>query len=171
MSYRSYRSVRYRYWYSTETTGVSGIRIKLCTGTDSTCTHVPNFPKCPVPVLTSYWTYRSSMDVVPIFPRCPAPLWKSVPVSMSYGTYRSVRYRYWRRTELSEVSDTSMEVVPNLPKCPVAALSAVRINGMTRYVPKKPFFVCFSEGTLQTKNWSKIRKKHKRSPLELKGDM
>ena len=76
MSYRTYRSVRYRYWCCTEVTEVSG------TGID-----VPSLPKSPVPVWTSV----------------PVP---AVPVSMSYRTYRSVRYRYWCRTELTEVSGT-----------------------------------------------------------------
>ena len=40
----------------------------------------------------------TGMDVVPNLPKCP------VPVSTSYRTYRSARYRYWRCTELSEVS-------------------------------------------------------------------
>ena len=65
MSYRTYRSVRYRYWCCTELTEVSGTGIDV----------VPNLPKCPVPVLKSV----------------PVP---AVPVSMSYRTYRSVRYRY-----------------------------------------------------------------------------
>ena len=99
------------------------------------------------------WWYR--VNVVPNLPKYP------VPASMLYrnryqfgyrGPYRYRRYRYRCRTGGSKASGTGIDVVPNLPKCPVAALSAVRINGMTRYVPKKPFFVCFSEGTLQTKN-------------------
>ena len=60
MSYRTYRSVRYRYAslyryrryrypYRTELTQVSG------TGVDV----VPNLPKCQVPALVSYRTYRS----------------------------------------------------------------------------------------------------------------
>ena len=40
-------------------------------------------------------------------------------VWMSYRRYRSVRYRYGCRTELTEVSGTSMDIVPKLPKCPV----------------------------------------------------
>ena len=119
MSYRIYRSVRYRYWCRTEVTEVSGTGIDV----------VPNLPKCPVPVLMSYRTYRSvryrywccteitevsgtgmkvctgtggtGIHVVPNLPTCP------VPVLMSYRTYRSVWYRYWCRTELTEVSGTS----------------------------------------------------------------
>ena len=44
-SYRTYRSVRYRYGL----TEVSGTGIDV----------VPNLPKCPVPVLKVYRTYRS----------------------------------------------------------------------------------------------------------------
>ena len=42
----------------------------------------------PVPVWMSYQTYK----------KCP------LPVLMSYRTYRCVRYQYWCRTELTEVS-------------------------------------------------------------------
>ena len=68
MLHRTYRSVRYRYWCCTELTEVSG------TGIDA----VPNFPKCPVPVL------------------------------MSDRTYRSVWYRYWfaEVTEVSGTTNT-----------------------------------------------------------------
>ena len=115
--YRTYRSVRYRYW-CTELTEVSGTGIDV----------VPKLPKRPVPVLILYRTYRrvryrcwccteltevsgTGIDVVPNLPKCPVPVWTSVPVptvlvSMSYRTYRSVRYRYWCRTELTEVSGT-----------------------------------------------------------------
>ena len=62
----------------------------------------------------------SGMDVVPNLPKCP------VPVLTSYRTYRSVRYRYWRCVELADVSDTGtkictvtagtgIDVMPNLP--------------------------------------------------------
>ena len=47
---------------------------------------------------------------VPNLPKCP------VPVSMSYPTYRSVRNRYGRRTERTEVPGTGIDVVPNVPK-------------------------------------------------------
>ena len=40
------------------------------------------------------------IHVVPNLPKC------AVPVLMSYRTYRSVRYRYECRTELTEVSGT-----------------------------------------------------------------
>ena len=116
MSYRTYRggidvvpnlpSVRHRYWWCTELTEVSG------TGIDA----VPNLPKCPVPV----WKF------VPV---------SAVPVSMSYRTYRSVWYRYWRRTELTEVSGTGIDVVPNLPKYPVPVIPAVYTAGMPQYLP------------------------------------
>ena len=64
---------------------------------------VPNLPKCPVPVINSV----------------PAP---AVPVSISYRTYRSVRYRYGCLPELTEVSGTDIDVIPNLPKRPVPVL-------------------------------------------------
>ena len=106
MSYRSYRRVRYRYWRRTEVTEVPG------TGIDA----VPNLTKCPVPVWKSV----------------PVP---AVPVSISYRSYRNVRYRYWRRTEVTEVSGTGIDVVPSLPKCPVPVIPAVYTGGMPRYVP------------------------------------
>ena len=104
ISYLTYRSVRYRYWCCAEITEVSGTGMKVCIGTGGTGIHVvPNLPKCPVPVLMSYRTYRSvryrywcteltevsgtGIDVVPNLPKCP------IPVLMSYRTYRSVRYR------------------------------------------------------------------------------
>ena len=91
-SYRTYRSVRYRYWRCTELTKVSGTGTKVCTGTPGIGTDVvPNLPKFPVPVLMSNRTYRSfrgaGNDIVPDLPKFP------VPVLMSYPTYRSVRYR------------------------------------------------------------------------------
>ena len=92
---------------------------------------VPNLPKCPVPVLTSYRLTKVSgtgIDDVPNLPKCPVPNLPKcpVPVLMSYWTYRSVRYRYWRRTERTEVSGTGIDVVPNLPKCPVPVLMLYR---------------------------------------------
>ena len=77
-----------------------------------------------------YGTYRgvryrltevsgTGIDVVPNLPKCP------VPVFM-YRTYRSVRHRYWCRTELTEVSGTGIHVIPNLPKCPVPVLMSYR---------------------------------------------
>ena len=95
VSYRTYRSVRYRYRCCTEHTEVSG------TGIDA----VPNLAKCPVPVLILYRTYRS--------------------VRYRYGSlyrYRRYRYRYPYRTELTEVCGTGIDVVPKLPKCPVPVL-------------------------------------------------
>ena len=91
MSYRTYRSVRYRYWCRTEVTEVHGTSIDV----------VPNLPKCPVPVLMSYRSYLSvryrywcrtelnevsgtSIDV-PNLPRCPAPVLPAVWL----GTYRT----------------------------------------------------------------------------------
>ena len=95
MSYRTYRRVRYRYWCRTELTEVSG------TGID-----VPKLPKCTVPVWKSV----------------PVP---AAPVSISYRSYRSVRYRYWCHTELSEVYGADIDVVPKLPKCLVLVLTKV----------------------------------------------
>ena len=60
MTWRTYRSVRYRYWCGTENTEVSGTGMKLCTGTGGTgIVVVPKVPKCPVPVLMSYRSYRN----------------------------------------------------------------------------------------------------------------
>ena len=53
-------------------------------------------------------TPGTGMDV-PNLPRCP------LPALMSYRTYRSVWYRYPYRTELTEVSGTGIDVLPNLP--------------------------------------------------------
>ena len=115
---------------------------------------VPNLPKCPVPVLMSYRTYRNvryrywcteinevsgtgmkvctgtggtGIHIIPKLPKCP------VPVLMSYRTYQSVPYRYSCRTELTEVCGTGIGVVPNLPKCPVPVLMSYRIYRSVRY--------------------------------------
>ena len=45
------------------------------------------------------------------------------------------RYRYWCRTELTEVSGSGIDVVPNLPKCPAPVIPAVFTGVMPRYVP------------------------------------
>ena len=132
--------------------------MKVRTGTGGTGIHVVlKLPKCPVPALMSYRSYRSvryryeslyryrryrypcrtevtevsgaGIDVVPKLPKCP------VPVLMSYRTYRSIRYRYPCCTEVTEVSGTGIDVVQNLPKCPVPVIPAVYTAGMPRYVP------------------------------------
>ena len=76
---------------------VSGTGMKVCTGTGGAGIHiVPNVPKCPVPVF------------------------------MPYRTYSIIRYRYWCRTALIQVSGTgnngvvrgryaSIRTVPNTP--------------------------------------------------------
>ena len=88
-----YRYSRYRYGCRTEVTEMSGTGIDVA----------PNLPKCPVPVLMLYRTYRS--------------------VRYRYESlYRYRRYRYPYRTELTEVSGTGVDVVPNLPECPVPVL-------------------------------------------------
>ena len=46
MSYRTYRSVRYRYWCHAELTGVSGAGIDV----------VPNLPNCLVPVIPAVYS-------------------------------------------------------------------------------------------------------------------
>ena len=77
----------------------------FCTGTSGTGNHiVPKLPKCPVPVLESH------------------------------RSYRSVRYRYPCRTEVTEVSGTGSDV-PKLLKRPVPVIPAVYTCGMPRYVP------------------------------------
>ena len=90
MSYRSYRSVRYRYLWRTQVTEVPSTGIDV----------VPILPKYPVPVLMSYRTYRcvryrypcrtditevsgTGIDVVPNLPKCPVPV--------TYRRYASVR--------------------------------------------------------------------------------
>ena len=99
MSYRTHRSVRYRYWCCTENTQVFGTGMKVCTGIHV----VSNLPKCPVRVLMSYRKYPcvwcrywclteviqvsgTGIDVVPTLSNCPVP-------ALMYWTYRSVRYR------------------------------------------------------------------------------
>ena len=135
-----YRYARYRYGF-TKLTEVSGTGIDV----------VPKLPKCPVPVLMLYRTYRSvryryeglyryrryqypyrteltevsgtGIDVVPNLCIDVVPNLPKCPVPvLMYRTYRSVRYRYWCRTELTEVSGTGIDVVPNLSKCPVPVL-------------------------------------------------
>ena len=115
----------------------------LSTGMDV----VPNLPKCPVPVLTSYRTYqsiryrcwrctevtevsgtgskvytgtaRTGIDAVPNLPKF------LVPVLISYRTYRS--YQHLCLTEVTEFSGTGIDVVPNLPKRPVAVRKSVPV--------------------------------------------
>ena len=72
----------------------------------------------------------TGIDFVPNLPACPLPVCKSVPVpsvpvSISYRTYRAVRYRYPYRTELTKVSGTGIDVVQNLLKCPAPVIPAV----------------------------------------------
>ena len=69
-------------------------------------------------------TCKGVFGTVPVF---------SVPVWMSYRTYRSVRYRYWCRTELTEVSGTGIDVVPKLPKYPVPVWKSVPVPVLTPY--------------------------------------
>ena len=144
ISYRTFRSVRYRY-SCTEITEVSGIDMKVCTGAGGTDVHIaPNFPMCPVPALISYRSYRgiryrywchteltemsgTGIDVLPNVPKC------LVPVFMPYRTYRNARYRYWCRTELPEVSGTGIDIVSNLLKCPVPILMLYRTCPGVRY--------------------------------------
>ena len=82
--------------------------------------------------------FGTGMDVVPNLPKCP------VPVLTSYRTYRSVRHRYWWCTELTEVSGTGTKVcpvtagtgidaIPNLPKVPVPVLMSYRAYRSFRY--------------------------------------
>ena len=73
---------------------------------------------------------RTGMDVVLNLAKCP------VPVLTSNRTYRSVRHRYSRCTDLTEVSGTGTKVctgtagtgidVLNLPKIPVPVLMSYR---------------------------------------------
>ena len=96
---------------------------------------VPNLPKCPVPVMMLYRTYRS--------------------VRYRYESmYRYRRYRYPYRTELTEVSGTGVDVVPKLPKCPLPVLMSYRTCRSVRYrqyrryvsvrtVPDTPLKICW----------------------------
>ena len=112
MSYRSYESVRYRYW-CTEVTKVSGTGIDV----------VPKLPKCPVPVLMyrsyrsvryRYWCRTELTEVSGTGIDVPVPV-------LMYRSYRSVRYRYCCLTEASGTGNTggrhrryaSVRTVPN----------------------------------------------------------
>ena len=60
----------------------------------------------------------TGIDVEPNTSNCPPPalmvlLKCSVPVAISYQTYRSVRYRYGCRTEHNKRSGTGIDAVPN----------------------------------------------------------
>ena len=66
-----------------------------------------------LPVLMSYLTYRSGIDVVPNLPKCP------VPVLTSY--------------RLTKVSGTGIDDVPNLPKCPVPNLPKCPVPVLMSY--------------------------------------
>ena len=102
--YRTYRDARYRYWCWTKITEVAGTGMKVCTGTGGTGIYVvPKLPKCPVQVF------------------------------MAYPSYRSAQYRYWCRTDLTEVSGTGIDVVPNLPMCPVPVSMSYRYYRSVRY--------------------------------------
>ena len=58
---------------------------------------------------------------------------RSVPAWMSYRAYRSVRYRFWCRTELTEVSGTGLDVVPNLVMRPIPVLTFYHTYRSVRY--------------------------------------
>ena len=52
---------------------------------------------------------------------------------ISHWTCRSVRYRYWCRTELTEVSVTGIDLVSNIPKCRVPIFMLYRTYRSVRY--------------------------------------
>ena len=116
---------------------------------------VPNSPKCPIPVLMLYRSYRSvwyrceslyryrryrcpcteltevsgtGVDIY-ISPKCPITvmLYRSCQ-SVWYPCESLYRYRRYRCpcTELAEVSGTDIDVVPNSPKCPIPVLMLYR---------------------------------------------
>ena len=82
----------------TGTGGVLGGRTEVAEVSDAGVGVVPNLLKCRVPVL------RGMLVRVYRYRRC---FW------WAYRTCRSVGYRCWGRTELTEVSGTGIEVVPN----------------------------------------------------------
>ena len=49
-----------------------------------------------------------------------------------FRTYRSIHYRYWCCTPLTQVSGTCIDI-PNLPKCPVPVLRLYRTYRSVRY--------------------------------------
>ena len=79
----------------------------------------------------------TGIDVVPNLPKYP------VPVLMSYWTYGSVRYRCWRRSELTQVSGTGYTG------------GIYSRYASVRPVPNAPLFVCCSKGTLWIISWKK----------------
>ena len=112
---RNYRIAPYRYQCCTYTDTGSGTDVH--TGTGGTGREVvPHLPKCPVPVLMSYRTYRSIRYRLN---------YRSIRYRRK-GLYRYRRYRYPYRTELSEVSSAGFDVIPNLPNCPVPVLMSYR---------------------------------------------
>ena len=131
---------------------------------------VPNLPKCPVPELMLYRTYRSvryrnwccteltevsgtGIDAIPDWRKSLVPVRKSVPVpavpvSISYRTYQSVR----------------IHIVSNLPKCPNPyriELTKVSDTGMdVPNVPKYPVPVLMSYRTYRS-----VRYRHRCTEL------
>ena len=106
------------------TTALASLRlVTFCTGmiiielATTAAVQVPIFQGC---VRYGTGILGTGIDVVPYLPKC------AVPVLTSYRTYRIVRHRYWRYTELTEVSGTGIDVVPNLPKFPVPVLISYR---------------------------------------------
>ena len=107
MSYRTYRSVRYRYyWYRTELTEVSE-------------TGIVSYRTYRI-VRYRYWCRTELTEVY----SCRTELTEVVLIS--HRTYRSVRYRYLCRTVVAQASGTGILVVPNLTKCPLPVLMLYR---------------------------------------------
>ena len=89
----------------------------------------------------------------------------SVPVLM-YRSYRSVRYQYWCRTELTKVSSTGIDV-PNLPKCSAPVIPPVYTAGMIRYVPYQthPSLYAVQKVPVGLSTETKSEQKNARAPL------
>ena len=103
-----YRYSRYRYGCRTEVTEMSGTGIDVA----------PNLPKCPVPVLMLYRTYRS--------------------VRYRYESlYPYRRYRYPCRTELTDVSGAGIDV-SNLPKWYLGHTELTEVSGCLLYTSPSP---------------------------------
>ena len=90
----------------------------------------PNFPKCSIPVLMLYRTYRS----VRYRYRCCTEFTKVFGTGME--VYTGTGGIFCRCTELTEVSDMGVDVAPDLPEeCSVPVVPAIYTGGMPSYVP------------------------------------
>ena len=106
-TYRRYRSPRYGYEHHTERTELLGTGTDYRTGTTGTGTNcVPNVPKI------------------------------SVPVRASYRMYRTSRYRYRHRTELTKLLGMVWKPIP-VPVPVIPAIPAVCVRSVSHIARPK----------------------------------